>query len=106
MNRQSRIEIFLLITITAVLAIGLTRFKHRQTGGDWEIEHAAEQRGFAAYRVGTREEAIAEFRKWVVKQPALMRALPELRGKTLGCWCRPKACHGDVLVELLKAGGA
>ena len=27
-------------------------------------------------------------------------ALPELRGKILGCWCAPKVCHGDVLVEL------
>lgn len=24
-----------------------------------------------------------------------------LRGKTLVCWCAPKACHGHVLLELL-----
>jgi hypothetical protein len=24
-------------------------------------------------------------------------------GKKLGCWCRPKACHGDVLIELAEA---
>jgi hypothetical protein len=23
-----------------------------------------------------------------------------LAGKVLGCWCRPEACHGDVLAEL------
>ncbi len=28
--------------------------------------------------------------------------LEELRGKTLGCWCKPEACHGDVLLRLLK----
>jgi len=33
-----------------------------------------------------------------------MAALPELRGKVLGCWCAPKACHGDVLVSLANAG--
>jgi len=28
--------------------------------------------------------------------------LEELRGKRLGCWCRPRfACHGDVYVKLL-----
>ena len=27
--------------------------------------------------------------------------LEELEGKTLGCWCKPKTCHGDVLVELV-----
>ena len=25
-----------------------------------------------------------------------------LRGKRLGCVCKPKACHGDVLVELIE----
>lgn len=24
----------------------------------------------------------------------------ELRGKVLGCWCSPLACHGDVLAEI------
>lgn len=23
-----------------------------------------------------------------------------LHGKTLGCWCAPKPCHGDVLLKL------
>ena len=34
------------------------------------------------------------------EQPELLAALPELAGKTLGCWCAPKACHGDVLARL------
>ncbi|CAK7994744.1 Domain of unknown function (DUF4326)-containing protein [uncultured virus] len=25
-----------------------------------------------------------------------------LKGKTLGCWCRPDACHGDVILEMLE----
>lgn len=54
----------------------------------------------AQYRVASREEAIAEYRKWVQQQPELMAALPELRGKTLGCWCKPLSCHGDILSEL------
>ncbi len=49
---------------------------------------------------GTREEVIAKYRGWILKQPALLRALPGLKGKRLGCWCRPLACHGDVLAEL------
>jgi len=27
--------------------------------------------------------------------------LDDLRGKTLGCWCRPEICHGDVLLKLM-----
>ena len=24
-----------------------------------------------------------------------------LKDKTLGCWCKPKPCHGDVIAEFL-----
>ena len=48
-----------------------------------------------------RERVIAAYRAWIVDQPDLMASLEELRGQRLGCWCAPKPCHGDVLVELL-----
>jgi hypothetical protein len=55
---------------------------------------------FEIGRDGDRETVIRKYREWVVTQPHLMAALPELRGKVLGCWCAPKACHGDVLSSL------
>lgn len=55
---------------------------------------------FAIGPAGTRAQVIAKYRAWIVTQPHLMRRLPELKGKVLGCWCAPEACHGDVLVEL------
>jgi hypothetical protein len=48
----------------------------------------------------TRKAVIQQYADWIVTQPRLMAALPELHGKTLGCWCAPKACHGDVLLKL------
>lgn len=51
-------------------------------------------------RDGTRDEVIAKYRRWILKQPELMADLHELRGKILGCHCYPKRCHGEVLVEL------
>ncbi|MBK1656875.1 DUF4326 domain-containing protein [Paracraurococcus ruber] len=34
----------------------------------------------------------------------VQRHLPELRGRTLACWCRPgQPCHADVLIELANA---
>jgi hypothetical protein len=48
-----------------------------------------------------RERVIATYRDWIVTQAELMGSLEELRGKRLGCWCAPRRCHGDVLVELL-----
>ena len=47
-----------------------------------------------------RDGAIAEYRKWILRQPDLIKLLPMLKDKTLGCWCKPEACHGDVLAEL------
>jgi hypothetical protein len=29
------------------------------------------------------------------------RRIHELKGKTLGCFCKPEACHGDVIAEYL-----
>jgi hypothetical protein len=49
----------------------------------------------------TREEAIARYRDYILNSPELMAKLPNLMGKTLVCWCKPEACHGDVLVDLL-----
>lgn len=47
-----------------------------------------------------RDEVIARYREWVLTQPKLLAALPELKGKRLGCYCKPLPCHGDVLAEL------
>lgn len=54
----------------------------------------------AKYKVSSREEAIKKYEEWIVTQPHLMNSLHELRGKKLGCWCRPLSCHGDVLSKL------
>lgn len=53
-------------------------------------------------RDGTREEVIAKYKKRLLCRPDLLCLLPCIKGKRLGCWCKPKACHGDVLVELLE----
>ena len=52
-----------------------------------------------------RAECIAKFRQYVIEFPGdkLRQDLVGLKGKTLGCWCKPDACHGDVLLEFLKA---
>ena len=55
---------------------------------------------FVIGRDGSRDEVIAKYRAWIVRQPALMAALPELRNKDLVCWCAPKRCHCEVLIEL------
>lgn len=58
------------------------------------------KKGFAKYTVANREEAVQKYREWILQQPELLKDLHELKDKALGCWCAPKACHGDVLLEL------
>lgn len=50
---------------------------------------------------GNREEVIAKYKKWIETKPKLMAAIKiELKGKVLGCFCSPEACHGDVLAKI------
>jgi hypothetical protein len=65
-------------------------------GNDWSHQQGTQ----AEFVVATREEAIEKYREWIMTQPELLADLYELKGKVLGCWCKPKACHGDILAEL------
>lgn len=67
--------------------------------------HLSSAETLAEFQVATRTEALLAYKKWVKEQPALMAALPELKGKVLGCWCAPQLCHGDILVEFVDALG-
>lgn len=53
-------------------------------------------------RVATREEAIARYRCWLWEEIGAgridLKELVQLHGKTLGCWCSPQPCHGEVLM--------
>ena len=53
---------------------------------------------------GSRTEVIQKYREWIPTQPKLMALIYTLKGKKLGCYCVPKDCHGDVLVELIEGG--
>ena len=49
----------------------------------------------------SREQVINEFRKMVLADPKFVDEIRnELAGKDLVCFCHPKACHGDVLLEI------
>ena len=47
---------------------------------------------------GTREEVIQKYEEHVRSSKILIRALPSLACKTLGCLCPPNPCHGNVLI--------
>lgn len=66
--------------------------------------HKQDGKTLAKYIVKSRKEAIKAYKKWITTGEGryLLNDLPELKDKTLGCWCKPLPCHGDVLVELVQ----
>lgn len=55
---------------------------------------------------GNRKEVIEKYKKYmshkIEKDESLLSELLLLKGKNLGCWCHPEACHGDVLLKLIQ----
>lgn len=51
---------------------------------------------------GTREEVIKKYENWLINGDGqfLLKEISKLKGKILGCWCKPKACHCDILARL------
>lgn len=61
-----------------------------------------------------RATVLEQYREWLLYMVAdndepVMDALRELKeDSVLGCWCKPRACHCDIIVEIwtdLKARG-
>jgi hypothetical protein len=78
--------------------------------GKWGNPFTAKAAKEAGYRRGA-EMAVYAFREWLsgsgdflcaeYDRARVLRELPELRGKTLACFCRiGEPCHADVLLEL------
>eukprot|EP00300_Choanocystis_sp_HF-7_P022954 c22602_g1_i1.p1 GENE.c22602_g1_i1~~c22602_g1_i1.p1 ORF type:complete len:158 (-),score=25.30 c22602_g1_i1:89-532(-) len=69
--------------------------------GGWRLSDSKWANPFAVKTAGSNEKACAKYEVYLRGNAELMAALPELAGKTLGCWCKPAACHGDVLLRVL-----
>lgn len=50
---------------------------------------------------GDRGYVCESFAIYLKRKPSILKRLPELRGKVLGCWCHPEECHGERLVDAL-----
>ena len=49
---------------------------------------------------GTRSEVIQKYIEWFSTNDELKGRIHELKGKVLGCWCKPRRCHGDFLAQM------
>ncbi len=65
----------------------------------WGNPYSHKDGTLAEFKVNSRKEAIEKFEEYLLSNEELMSSLHELKGKVLGCWCKPKSCHGDVLLK-------
>ena len=68
-------------------------------GSKWGNPYSHKVGTLAEHVVGSRTEAIQKFEEYLLSNEELMVSLPDLKGKILGCWCKPKSCHGDILLR-------
>lgn len=61
---------------------------------------------FIIGRDGTREDVIRKYKEQIENfgPNSLIAIKRQLKGKDLVCWCAPKSCHADVLLEIANAG--
>lgn len=54
-----------------------------------------------------REGCIKKFETYfwsrIERDPEWKAEVLKLKGKVLGCWCKPLACHGDIYVSFLES---
>ena len=52
-----------------------------------------------------RDKVIEQYKVYFYKRIAsdeeFKKGVLALKGKILGCYCKPKKCHGDIIVEYL-----
>ncbi len=65
----------------------------------WGNPYSHKEGTLAEFKVQNRAEAIEKYEKYLLENETLFNSLIELKGKTLGCWCKPNKCHGDILVK-------
>lgn len=66
----------------------------------WEREGSIWANPYKVGDDGSLDEVLNLYRSHVLTNRELLFEIPNLRGHILGCWCKPKGCHGDVLAEI------
>ena len=72
-------------------------------GSIWGNPYSHKEGTLAKEIVKSRGEAIKKYEEYLLSNKELMSRLPDLRGKTLGCWCSPLRCHGEILLKYANA---
>lgn len=64
----------------------------------WGNPYSHKDHTLAEFKVNSRNESIEKYEEYLLQNDELMKSLPELKYKKIGCVCKPYlSCHGDVL---------
>lgn len=71
----------------------------------WGNPFSHKEGTLAKFKTNSRKESIEKFEEYLLHNIELLKQLPLLKGKILGCWCKKPnifvECHGDLLVDIL-----
>ncbi|WP_235200400.1 MULTISPECIES: DUF4326 domain-containing protein [Pseudomonas] len=96
---------------TRIINLKITKVSNKDAGDHYDVYIGRGTLWGNPYQMGkegTRDEVIAkfayDFEKRFLKLPEKFdENIEKLRGKTLGCHCKPAACHGDVIANYLNS---
>jgi hypothetical protein len=96
---------------TRIINLKITKVSNKDNGDSYDVYIGRGTLWGNPYQMGkegTRDEVIAkfayDFEKRFLKLPEKFdENIEKLRGKTLGCHCKPAACHGDVIANYLNS---
>lgn len=96
---------------TRIINLKITKVSNKDNGDSYDVYIGRGTLWGNPYQIGkegTRDEVIAkfayDFEKRFLKLPEKFdENIEKLRGKTLGCHCKPAACHGDVIANYLNS---
>lgn len=72
----------------------------------WGNPYSHKEGTLAEFKVETKEEAISQYRRYlwrlIKSEEVTLKELLSLDGKTLGCFCKPRSCHGDIICQAIE----
>ena len=96
---------------TRIINLKITKVSNKDNGDSYDVYIGRGTLWGNPYQMGkegTRDEVIAKFaydfeRRFLKLPEQFDENIEKLRGKTLGCHCKPAACHGDVIANYLNS---
>lgn len=101
----------LLDVSSRIITIETTKVSNRDKGDDYDVYIGRGTPWGNPFAIGhdgmSRDDVIEKYREFfnvnIANSPEKIKELKGLKNKTLGCHCKPAACHGDIIADFLNA---